>query len=63
MTGADTATDAVPNAATDVDIAAENAQAAAADNDMLSQIVEGYSVDPWFQSVRNTALLEVYHGL
>ena len=63
VTGADTATDAVPNAATDADVAAENAQAAAADNEMLSQIIKGYSVDPWFQSVRNTALLEVYHGL
>ena len=33
---------------TDADIEAENAEAAAIDNNMLSQIVQGYETDPWF---------------
>ena len=56
-------TDADRNAATDADIAAENAAAANADQEMLSQILQGYSQDPWFSSVRNTATLDLYHGL
>ena len=36
---------------TDADIEAENAEAAAIDNNMLSQIVQGYETDPWFTIV------------
>ncbi len=57
------ATDADRGAATDADIAAENAAAASADQEMLSQILQGYSQDPWFSSVRNTAALDLYQGL
>ena len=45
------------------DVAAENAAAATADADMLSQLIRGYSVDSWFASVRNTATLDIYQGL
>ena len=45
--------------ASDAEIAAENAGAAAAEHEMLSQIIQGYSQDPWFQSASNTALLEL----
>ena len=45
------------------DIAAENAAAAAADADLLSQLVQGYSADSWFASARNTADLDTYQGL
>ena len=31
-----------------VDVAAENAEAATADADMLSQLIQGYSADRWF---------------
>lgn len=48
---------------TDTDIPAENADAAEADNEMLSQIIEGYSKDPWFASAANTTLLDIHHGL
>ena len=48
---------------TDADIEVENAEAAATDNDMLSQIVQGYETDPWFASASNTALLDTYQGL
>ena len=40
---------------TDADIEAENAENAAADNDMLSQIIKGYETDSWFASASNTA--------
>ena len=45
------------------DIDAENAAAAAADADLLSQLVQGYSADSWFASARNTADLDTYQGL
>lgn len=48
---------------TDADTRAENAEAAAADADMLSQIVHCYETDPWFATARNTALLSNYQGL
>ena len=44
------------------DAAAENAEALAADNEMLGQIIQGYSIDPWFASPANTALLDIYQG-
>ena len=42
---------------------AENDEAAAADAEMLSQIVRGYETDPWFASASNTAILDIYQGL
>ena len=45
------------------DTEAENAEATDADSEMLSQIIQGYSKDPWFASANNTALLEIYQGL
>ena len=45
------------------DVAAENAEAATADADMLSQLIRGYSADSWFASARNTATLDIYQGL
>ena len=47
---------------TDTDIPAENADAAEADNEMLSQIIEGYIKDPWFASAASTTLLDIHHG-
>ena len=45
------------------DAEADNAAAAEADNEMLSQIIQGYSTDPWFSSASNTAQLDIYQGL
>ena len=47
----------------DADIQAENAAAAQADNDLLTQIIPGYSQDPWFEKGSNTAWLDLYQGL
>ena len=46
-----------------VDDAAQKAEAATADADMLIQLVQGYSADPWSASARNTAALDIYQGL
>ena len=48
---------------TDADTRADNDEAAAADAEMLSQIVRGYETDPWFASASNTAILDIYQGL
>ena len=49
---------------TDSDSAtAENAKAATEEQDMLSQIIQGYASDPWFADTNNTADLERWHGL
>ena len=45
------------------DFAAENAEAATADADMLSQLIRGYSADSWFAYARNTTTLDIYQGL
>ena len=45
------------------DIEIENAEAAAVDSDMLSQIIKGYETDPWFAISSNTAVLDIYQGL
>ena len=42
---------------------AENEVAAQQDQEMLSEIIEGYITDPWFQQDRNRADLELYNGL
>lgn len=55
MTDANTASDAVYNAATDADVAAELPK-------LLMQSTV-YSQDPWFASACNTPLLESNHGL
>ena len=49
--------------AADADIQAENAAAAQADNDLLTQIMQGYSLDPWFEKSSNTAWLDAHKGL
>lgn len=41
-----------------VDIAAGNAQTAAAAAEMLSQLIQGYSAHSWFAAASNTAALE-----
>lgn len=56
---------AVENAdvpATAAEIEDENATAADSNNEILSQIIQGYSSDPWFDSASNTAQLEIYQG-
>ena len=56
---------AVENAdvpATAAEIEDENATTADSNNEMLSQIIQGYSSDPWFDSASNTAQLEIYQG-
>ena len=40
-----------------------NAEASTADADMLSRLTQGYSIDSWFASARNTAALDTYQGL
>ena len=47
----------------EADIEAENATAAQADHDLLSQIIQGYTTDPWFAKGSNTAWLDVHGGL
>ena len=42
---------------------AENEAAQQQDQDMLSQIVQGYDTDPWFQQEQHVAGLELYNGL
>ena len=42
---------------------AENEAAQQQDQDMLSQIVQGYDTDPWFQQEHHLAGLELYNGL
>ena len=42
---------------------AENEAAQQQDQDMLSQIVQGYDTDPWFQQEHHVAGLELYNGL
>ena len=42
---------------------AENEAAQQQDQDMLSQIVQGYDTDPWFQQEQHLAGLELYNGL
>ena len=41
----------------------ENAAAAAADQDMLSMIIQGYSDDPWFATASHTDSLDEFQGL
>ena len=55
---------AVINSATaNADIQAQNAAAAEADADLLTQIMQGYTQDPWFERGSNTAWLDLYQGL
>ena len=42
---------------------AENEAAQQQDQDMLSQILQGYDTDPWFQQEQHVAGLELYNGL
>ena len=42
---------------------AENEASQQQDQDMLSQIVQGYGTDPWFQQEQHLAGLELYNGL
>ena len=51
---------ATPGAA---DAAAENAEVATANADMLSQLIQGYSADFCFAPACNTAALDMYQGL
>ena len=56
------------NAATGTDIAdsnpeAENAAAADAEHVLLSDIIQGYTTDPWFADTNHTAELESWQGL
>ena len=44
-------------------VEAENRAARMKEQDMLSQIVQGYESDPWFKQESHTADLEVYNGL
>ena len=48
---------------TNADTEAENTRAADADTEMLSQIIQGDTTDPWFASANNTAQLDIYQGL
>ena len=49
--------------AAEADVEAENAAAAKADQDLLSQIIQGYTTDPWFAKGSNTAWLDIHKGL
>ena len=51
------------SSATNADTEAENTRAADADTEMLSQIIQGYTTDPWFASANNVAQLDIYQGL
>lgn len=51
------------NKAANANIEAEDAAAAQADQDLLSQIIQGYTTDPWFEKGSNTAWLDVHKGL
>ena len=42
---------------------AENEAAQQQDQDMLSQMVQGYDTDPWFQQEHHLTGLELYNGL
>ena len=54
---------AVSSVPTPVAVDTENAAAAAADQDMLSMIIHGYSDDPWFATASHTGSLDVFQGL
>ena len=49
--------------ASSADPAAENAAAELAEQDRLSQILQGYSADPWFAKESNRLMLEVQGGM
>ena len=49
--------------ATDADTEAENADAADAEKDRLSQILQGYETDPWFAKLANRLMLQVQGGV
>lgn len=42
---------------------AENEANGQQDHEMLSEIMQGFDMDPWFQKPRNQADLELYNGL
>ena len=49
--------------AAEADIQAENAAVAQAHNDLLTQIMQGSSQDPWFEKTSNLAWLDLHQGL
>ena len=54
---------AVSSVPAPVAVDTENAAAAAADQDMLSMIIQGYSDDPWFATANHKGSLNVFQGL
>ncbi len=42
---------------------AENAEAADDERGMLSDIIQGWAIDPWFANANNVADLELWYGL